>query len=213
MTDNPIYDRALADQVSLDELIADIWQRLDAAPAEAESSLLLPVLATADADGNPQARSMVLRGVGVPQRQLLLFSDFRGEKVTDLNANAAVSLIFYDPELRYQLRVTGQAEVAAGEDVRGIWDTLPPAARILYSAVPAPGTEIANPDSGLPRSLIEARDDEVLRDQTEGGFKNFAVLAVSVHQIDWLLLTNDGNRAARFAWNADGNFSASWRIP
>ena len=213
MTDEIFISRLQADEVPLNELLGFVWQSLQAAATNPDSPLLLPVVATAGEDGLPAVRTMVLRGVGIEQRQLLFFSDRRGVKVHHLNAQSAVELVFYDPTLRFQLRVGGYAIVSTGDEVRGIWDSLPQSVRILYGANPAPGSVVERPMSGLPDALFDGGAQDQVDAQIESGFDNFAVISVSVAQIDWLLLTNDGNRAARFVWPEQGEVSATWRVP
>jgi pyridoxamine 5'-phosphate oxidase len=62
-------------------------------------------LATADEDGVPSVRMVLLKGVD--QRGFVFFTDRRSAKGSDLTVNPRASLLFWWPELERQVRVTG----------------------------------------------------------------------------------------------------------
>lgn len=62
------------------------------------------VLATADADGHPSARHVLLRGV---DRGFVFFTNYTSAKADDLDANPAASLCFPWIRLSRQVRVSG----------------------------------------------------------------------------------------------------------
>ena len=203
---------------SLEDILESIWSRLAAALEDPASPLRVPVVATASADGVPGARAMVLRAINQQQGQVVLFSDRRGRKVEDLSANPLAELVFYDPtaqgEDRTQYRMSGAVTLARDADAQAIWDELPWTQKLLYSATPAPGSTIPEPSSGLSDALFgpdlsEAEKHAHLQD----GFANFSVITIQIEQIDWLLITPDGNRAARYHRDKTGNWHSSWRIP
>lgn len=197
--------------MELETILEGTWRGLESAPKAPEAGWRLPVVSTVDDLGQPQARIMVLRGTDVEHRRLRFFSDRRGMKMVDLTANQNTQLVFYDGENHIQLRASGSVIVADAAETTEIWDALPLGARYLYAANPNPGTEIDGPGSGLPAEMFN--DDDVAAKIVEAHANNFAVFDVQITRIDWLQLTADGNRAARFEWSGDEPVQSSWRIP
>lgn len=64
-------------------------------------------LATADAQGGPSARIVLLKGFD--ERGFVFFTDYRSRKGEELAANPRVALVFYWGELERQVRITGRA--------------------------------------------------------------------------------------------------------
>jgi pyridoxamine 5'-phosphate oxidase len=197
--------------MELETILEGTWRGLEAAPMAARSGWRLPVVSTVDAAGQPQARTMVLRGVEMETRRLRFFSDKRGLKMADLADNRAAQIVFYDEESHIQLRISGPVLIIGESRTIEIWGALPVAARYLYAANPTPGSQIDGPASGLPAEMFE--DDEHATRIVEQHASNFAVFEVEIARIDWLQLTADGNRAARFEWAGEHPVQASWRIP
>jgi pyridoxamine 5'-phosphate oxidase len=63
-------------------------------------------LATADADGRPSARIVLLKGVD--DNAFVFFTDYRSRKGQELEANPAAALVFYWYPLERQVRITGR---------------------------------------------------------------------------------------------------------
>ena len=62
-------------------------------------------LATVDADGRPQARVVLLRGIDA--EGFRFYTNHEGAKARELAAHPAAALTFFWPELHRQVRVTG----------------------------------------------------------------------------------------------------------
>lgn len=65
-------------------------------------------LATVDADGRPDARMVLLKGVD--QRGFTFFTDHRSAKARELGAHTDAALVFWWYELERQVRVRGSVE-------------------------------------------------------------------------------------------------------
>jgi pyridoxamine 5'-phosphate oxidase len=63
-------------------------------------------LATANVEGAPSARIVLLKGVD--RRGFVFYTDYRSRKASELEANPRCALVFYWPELERQVRVTGR---------------------------------------------------------------------------------------------------------
>ena len=69
-------------------------------------------LATADADGKPAARTVLLKSFD--QSGFVFFTNYESRKGAELAANARAALLFFWPELERQVRIDGNV-VRAGE--------------------------------------------------------------------------------------------------
>ena len=65
-------------------------------------------VATADASGNPSARTVLLKGLD--ERGFIFYSNYDSAKGTQLVANPRAELLFYWPELERQVRIHGDVE-------------------------------------------------------------------------------------------------------
>jgi pyridoxamine 5'-phosphate oxidase len=184
---------------TLPEVEAAIWQGLKRACADPKHAWRTPVLATVDAQGLPDARTVVLRECDAVTRSLVIFTDARSAKVAQLEAQANAVLVIwaYRPGA-WQLRINARFAVqTAGPAVASRWARVKesPAERDYLSPV-APGSVAGGVD---PKTTSQP-------DQTSQA--HFAVLTAQVNSIDWLELHREGHRRARF--DASG---ATWLVP
>ena len=117
-------------------------------------------LATADKDGNPSARIVLLKGYD--ERGFIFFTNYSSAKGNELAANPKASLLFFWKELERQIRIDGSVEkVSAAES------------DVSYKSRPA-GSRIgawASPQS----SVIENRkviEDNFLKFEEQFGTEN-----------------------------------------
>ncbi|MEN3977260.1 pyridoxamine 5'-phosphate oxidase family protein [Emcibacter sp. SYSU 3D8] len=186
--------------MTLEDLAADCWRLLAAAPGDRGSPLRTPVLAT----GGAQARTVVLRAADAAARTLTIFTDLRSSKAAQLAGDPGACMVFYDPASGVQLRAWGAAALHSGDAVaRACWDAAPAVTRRPYLSAPGPGLPLDRPGSGLPD----------LADDLEPGYAHFLVVRVTVSRLEWLRLEPTGNLSARFDWPDGGKFSATWIVP
>src|ERR687887_2338342 len=84
-------------------------------------------LATADADGRPSARMLLLKGVD--ERGFSFFTGYRSRKGQELEANPRGALVFYWQPLGRQVRVEGMVRRLPPEESDVYWETRPPRSR------------------------------------------------------------------------------------
>jgi pyridoxamine 5'-phosphate oxidase len=182
---------------SLDELRQRIWATLAAAVQDASHPWRTGTLASFSL-GMPDARTVVLRGVDEDTREILSFSDARARKVKELRVNPMAAWCFYQPGLRVQVRLRGTTRLHVADAMaRKIWDTLPGSHHQLYASVTEPGARLVTPW-------------EIQFGQRP--MENFAVLATTVEEIDWLWLAEERHRRARYAWEG-GAWRGHWAVP
>ncbi len=160
-----------------------------------------PTLASVDANGLPQARTLVLRGFDPAGRVLRFHTDRRAGKFADVSANPAVCVHTYDPKSALQLRLAGTARLLLPETdalARQAWEASQEMSRRCYAITPGPGEVI---DAPLP-----APPD------AQAGIGNFAVLCVAVSRLEFLWLHASGHRRAAYDWHGDV-CEARWLVP
>jgi pyridoxamine 5'-phosphate oxidase len=85
------------------------------AHAESQGIDTTPVaLATADTDGRPSVRTVLLRGVD--ERGFVFYTNYNSRKARDLTANPNAALCFHWPTLEEQIRIEGAVERVSSEE-------------------------------------------------------------------------------------------------
>jgi hypothetical protein len=192
---NPGLDGQVFDR--LETVLPWAWGHLAAALASRDAPWRTPVLATVTSTGAPRARTIVLRGLDPAEPRLLFHTDRRAAKVADIAASPAVSLLFYDPETRVQLRAEGRARLDSTSDAAdAAWAALPPAAHALYATALPPGAPHAG---GPPAPAPDAR-------------ANFTCLHVTLARLELLWLGPDRHRRCAFEPGA-GGWVGHWLVP
>lgn len=109
-------------------------------------------LATVGADGAPDARIVLLKGVD--ERGFTFFSDYRSQKGQDLVAHPQAALVFFWVELERQIRIQGTVSRLPADESRRYYDSRPRGSRIAAWAS-IQSSVIAD------RALLEARVGDV----------------------------------------------------
>lgn len=147
-------------------------------------------LASVAANGRPRNRTVVFRGFACSSHDLLVISDDRAAKHTELLTNPAVAIAWYFPRSREQFRLVGNARVLTQDN-----DTAC-CRQQLWSALSDPAkAQFFWPQPGMPVSSIVG--DPPLNDvgaSTSEPPANFTVIAVSPESVDHLQLTNPQRR-------------------
>ncbi|MEP2737278.1 MAG: flavin-binding protein [Erythrobacter sp.] len=191
---------------TLDDVKAEIFQRLDMGAKQRKSPMHSPVVGTADAD----QRIMVLREFDAEARTLRFHTDARSPKCDIVGAGAPVGVLFYDFEAKTQIRARGLGRIESeGAVTDAAWASSTNFAKRCYLAEHAPGDGSGEGTSGLPEWAegINPTDDQV-----GPARENFAVLLVELNRLDWLYLANSGHRRAVFEADECG-WNGRWVVP
>jgi len=178
---------------TLADIEASLWQELVRAAAERDHGWRIGVLATADGDV-PDARSVVLREAQPATRSLLIYTDSRSPKVSQIGRQPAAVLVLWSKALSWQLRLRLRLDVSVdGLAVSSRWARLKltPSAQDYLSPLP-PGTTL-DPSQPTPPPQRQSRG-------------HFAVLAAEVLSVDWLELGDEGQRRSVFASGGGGRW-------
>ena len=107
------------------------WDDASAAQVREANAM---TLATADADGKPAARTVLLKGFD--QSGFVFFTNYDSRKGAELAANARAALLFFWPELERQIRIDGSVERTSAQESDEYFRSRPLASRIGAWASP-----------------------------------------------------------------------------
>jgi pyridoxamine 5'-phosphate oxidase len=114
------------------DLLEDPIEQLGAWLSDArDASLVLPeamALATADAEGRPSVRHVLLRGLD--ERGLVFYTNYDSRKGSDLTENPHAAVVFLWRELDRQVSVRGSVERTSAEESEAYFATRPREARL-----------------------------------------------------------------------------------
>ena len=194
---------------TLDGILDNIWLMLERGAARWNDPFHWPVLGTS-LTNSCSLRTVILREVSAEDRTLACHTDSRAPKVDEIRNQPQTSWLFYHPEKKIQIRITGQTTLHDGDPFADQqWDDSSVTSRINYCASQPPGTPLDKPSSGLPDFLLKKVPTLV---QTEMGRKHFMAIQMKVYSIDWLMLKITGNRRAQFVWDGD-KLRSKWLVP
>lgn len=139
----------------------------------AASAVLEPnavVLATADVDGRPSARHVLVKGID--DRGFVLYTNYESRKSAQLEANPYASIVFTWSELARQVCVDGPVERVDASESDAYFAARPRGSRIGAWASPQssviPGRQVLDDNV----AAAEARfDGEVPRPENWGGWR------------------------------------------
>jgi pyridoxamine 5'-phosphate oxidase len=153
-------------------------------------------VATVDADGVPDARTLVLRGFDPVGRELRFHTDARAPKLDHLRTQPRVTLLFYDDSVRLQVRIPAMATIHREDGTAAAaWGSSAEQTRDPYAAADGPGVELEwdAPSAYPPTPQV---DDPV-------AFGNFVLVTCRFDAMDVLELNSAGHRRVVFAWDGD----------
>ncbi|UNY98857.1 pyridoxamine 5'-phosphate oxidase family protein [Zhouia spongiae] len=157
----------------------------------------LCVMATVGINNSARIRTVVLRDVD-EHFNLTFYTDKRTKKVTHIRENRNVSLLFYHPDLKTQVRIEGFAKVEEKEKaIRGLWDKLHDDAKKDYTSAEAPGTKIGHPDF-----ITHLKDEHY-----------FTVIRVLSQKIDYFELKPHKHVRAAFSLEDNNKWNGTYLVP
>ena len=198
----PLASTTIPASGTLDALVDDVWARIAGGLNGQWPPWGLPMLATQSRDG-PRARVLALRAVQPEARTFVFHCDARSEKVREIDADARVSVIFWDPADGIEARFVGRAVVHRQEDVtHDAWQAVSRLRRLASRTAKAPGAKLD----------AAARLDALPQASYTDGYENFAVIHVAVDRLDWLWVGADDLRRASFVWKSS-RWVGAWTAP
>ncbi len=149
---------------------------------------LATVRLQANGAATPELRTVVLRDVSPDDWRFIVHTDRRSTKAADITANSAVSLLFYDSDGRWQVRVRGEAALHIDSPLSvARWASVPERSRRCYRTPRAPGSVLAGrEETGAPAA------------SSSDGAETFAVIEITASEVEALFL--DRNEHKRLLW-------------
>lgn len=128
-------------------------------------------LATADGEGKPSARVVLLKGLD--ERGLVFYTSYESRKAAELLANPRAALVFYWAALDRQVRVEGMVEKTTREETRAYFETRPRGSRLGAWASPQSRPVAGRQEIERLLEEVAARfgDGDVPPPDTWGGFR------------------------------------------
>lgn len=127
-------------------------------------------LATANRDGWPSARMVLLKSVD--PRGFVFFTNYKSRKAGEIEASGRASLLFYWASLERQVRVEGTVERVSHEESDAYFVTRPVESRLSVYA--SPQSHVIDGRAVLDAGLDEARrrfGEQVPRPSWWGGYR------------------------------------------
>ncbi len=178
---------------SLQATLEAVWTRLVDAPTNPASPARLITLATIGLSGNAEARMIVLRASNRERGEITAYTNAASSKTAELAHDPRAALLFWDPEIRLQVRLSTEISQRQGHDEE--WQALSDSDRVLYAHTPLPGEVLASPDAVAPSP------DSAL----------FTVLTARIDRIETLHLGRVRHRRAVF--RRENRFAGQWIAP
>jgi len=157
-------------------------------------------LATVRSDGSPAVRNLVCRGFCSATLQLLMCTDARSSKVSDVATNPQAEICWYLTHTREQFRLRGRISVIGpgGPDQQqrlSMWESLSDTAKQQFFW-PHPGEPLARELPALPAA-------------EDGPPESFLLLALTPLEVDHLMLRGEPQRRFISTLNEQGTWSST----
>lgn len=188
----------------LDASLAELWRLLGEGARKAGSGFHTPALATVDAAGRPQVRTVVLRAADAGTGTLRVHCDRRSQKAEQIAGSGIAALHAYDAATKIQIRASGTARLHTDDALAdAAWAGSMAMSRVCYGTAPAPGTNIATGDA----YTLPGEDEAIAL-----GRANFCAVQVRAETLEFLYLDRRGHRRAGFLRDGAG-WEGRWLVP
>ncbi len=192
---------------TLEDLDKDCWFRLLNGALKSKDDFHTASVATLQ-QSEISLRTVVLRKVLPLEKQLHFHTDIRSKKWQELQQSNTISLLFYNVAAKMQMRIKGQALLHYEDAVsESAWEKTGVSSRRAYLTIASPSSTAELPTSGLDEAFTLRNPTE---EESETGKKNFGVVSIQAHTLDWLWLHHEGHRRAFFDYQKKEN---RWLIP
>jgi hypothetical protein len=183
--------------------LAEVWRLLAEGPALRRNAFHMPALATVDARGHPQVRTVVLRHADPAAGALRFHCDRRSDKAAEIAASGHAALHGYDSGSKIQIRASGPATLHTDDALaEAAWAGSMAMSRVCYGADPAPGARLP---AGGAYTLPDPEAALTL------GRPNFCAVVVTLARLEFLYLDRRGHRRA--AWDRADGWRGAWLAP
>ncbi len=142
---------------------------LNEAVAAGITEALAMCLSTADAEGRPSARMVLLRGIGAAG--LRFFTNYRSRKGSEIDVNPNVALTFWWGQLERQIRIEGKASRVSEVDSDDYFYSRPTDSQIASAISPQSQPLLSSTEiDELFQKAKQEWGDQVARPAHWGGY-------------------------------------------
>ncbi|WKV11536.1 pyridoxamine 5'-phosphate oxidase family protein [Marivirga harenae] len=182
--------------INLEEIKTVLVQVLNRAGNDKHSAFRFLTLNTVT-DGFPNSRYVVLRKFKTGSKELYIYTDYRSKKISEITENNLVSVLAYDKQRRFQIKLRAKAYIHHQDEIAdGHWNSMN-GGKESYNTEFRPGLKMNSLQNALQ---MKADIDD----------KYFAVIRLEVAQAEILQLNSEGHIRAQFDFEAD---KASFLVP
>ncbi len=179
------------------EIEKQIWLLLEQSVKTAKSAFHQGNLATINNDF-PEQRTVVLRNIDSERKTLRFHTDIRSEKINHIKNNNAVSWLFYDAELKLQLRIYSKADIYYDNETANLaWENSRLPSKMCYTTQAKSGSVIIEPE------IIDVNKKDVEPELLDFARKNFCVIETKAFAMDFVFLNAKGNKRGFFDYKAN----------
>lgn len=129
------------------------------------------VLSTVDAQGHPDSRVVLLKGL--EEGHFVFYTNYQSAKAKELNQNPYAALNFYWPQMARQVRIRGKVEKVSSQESDQYFSSRPVKSQL--SAIISPQSQEIKDRATLEKSLNELIKEHgqelVMRPDYWGGYK------------------------------------------
>ncbi|MAE37278.1 MAG: pyridoxamine 5'-phosphate oxidase [Pelagibacteraceae bacterium] len=194
----------------LDLIYNEIWTSLIRGKKDSKSEFHQCYVST-HSDDYPSLRTVVLRHADKENLTISFHTDIRSNKINHINDNPNVTVLLYSHDKKIQIQIKGTAEINnQNERTSEVWKNIRSFSKKCYIVEQAPGSKSDVPLSGyLPEHEKALPDDETLKN----GYKNFALIDITIEKLEWLYLHRYGHRRALFEIKNKEIKNKQWLTP
>ena len=173
-------------------ILDNIKELLSLAVTDRRHAFHTPVFSNKNQNNSIDSRIVVLRKFNTNNLKLNFHTDFRSPKIVNLNKNNNSSFLFYDCQLKIQLRIITLSFINNKNNVtKNAWDLSRLSSRKCYLTEKAPSAQTTLPEDGIPKHL---KGIDPSQKESEKGYGNFAIIENEILSVDWLYLSSSGHK-------------------
>ncbi len=173
-------------------IFEEIKSQLTEAVNDRNHSFHTPVFSNILNIHETESRTVVMRKFDSQELIIHFHTDIRSKKIKSLVDNPNTNLLFYDSEIKTQLRIKLSSNVNHKNEIASeSWNNTKIYSRKCYLTKKSPSSISLIPSDGLPNHLAGV---DPSKEESEKGFENFAVITNKIQSIDWLKLSSQGHK-------------------